>query len=105
MTMISPPTILALSLLTNPVQGPSEPALPEVLKSWSLQTLTIPQDLPANFEFAVVLGEQTVFVSLHKVTQRSDDFKVLVDEGTGDLVEVAAPAIRTYRGSIAGDPA
>ncbi|MBM4113841.1 MAG: hypothetical protein FJ253_10830, partial [Phycisphaerae bacterium] len=43
--------------------------------------------------------------SMHKVTQRSDDFKVLVDEGTGDLVEVAAPAIRTYRGSIAGDPA
>jgi hypothetical protein len=49
------------------------------------------------------LGAQVVTLELHKHSVRSDRFKVLVDDGRS-LQEVEAPAIRTYRGSLAGRP-
>ncbi|MBM4052313.1 MAG: hypothetical protein FJ270_06190 [Planctomycetes bacterium] len=63
----------------------------------------LPHDLPATFTVEAPLGVQVVTLELTKHSVRSDRFKVLVDDGR-TLREVDAPAIRTYRGSIAGRP-
>ncbi|MFM1883311.1 MAG: hypothetical protein RJA05_1720 [Planctomycetota bacterium] len=63
----------------------------------------LPRDLPATFTVEAPLGAQVVTLELHKRSVRSDRFKVLVDDGRS-LQEVEAPAIRTYRGSLAGRP-
>jgi hypothetical protein len=63
----------------------------------------LPRDLPATFTVEAPLGAQVVTLELHKHSVRSDRFKVLVDDGRS-LQEVEAPAIRTYRGSLAGRP-
>jgi hypothetical protein len=60
----------------------------------------LPRDLPATFTVEAPLGAQVVTLELHKHSVRSDRFKVLVDDGRS-LKQVEAPAIRTYRGSLA----
>ncbi|MDI9410466.1 MAG: M12 family metallo-peptidase, partial [Bacteroidia bacterium] len=63
----------------------------------------LPRDLPATFSVEAPLGANMVTLDLTKHSVRGDRFKVLVDDGRS-LREVDAPAIRTYRGSIAGRP-
>jgi hypothetical protein len=63
----------------------------------------LPRDLPATFTIEAPLGAQLVTLDLEKHTVRGDRFRVLLDDGRS-LREVEAPAIRTYRGSIAGRP-
>ena len=83
-------------------------AAPEItiqeLTHFQLFTPTLAADLPAHFEFSLPMRGVVATVALDKISIRSDHFKVLVDSGTGALKEVAAPAIRTYRGSLVGRP-
>ncbi|MSR69118.1 MAG: hypothetical protein EXS17_02055, partial [Phycisphaerales bacterium] len=74
------------------------------LSRFQLCTLALPTDLPAHAEFLIPVQDGFATVAIDKVSIRSDHFKVLVDSGGGVLTEVAAPAIRTYRGSLAGRP-
>jgi hypothetical protein len=63
----------------------------------------LPHDLPAAFSMEVPLGAEVVALELTKHSVRSDRFQVMVDAGRGPK-PVSAPAIRTYRGTIAGRP-
>ncbi|MBM4111657.1 MAG: hypothetical protein FJ254_09960, partial [Phycisphaerae bacterium] len=63
----------------------------------------LPNDLPATFAIDAPLGASMVTLELTKHSVRSDRFKVLVDDGHS-LREVEPPAIRTYRGTVAGRP-
>ena len=63
----------------------------------------LPEGLPATFSFDVPLGAQLATLDLTKHSVRGDRFRVLVDDGRS-LREVDAPAIRTYRGTLAGRP-
>ncbi len=74
------------------------------LAQFQLFAPALPTDLPAHFEFLLPIHQQGATVVLDKSSIRGDHFRVLVDSGTGVLAEVAAPAIRTYRGALAGRP-
>ncbi len=74
------------------------------LSSFHLSIPALPEGLPAHVEFALPVGPTAEVVLLDKVSIRSDNFRVLVDSGDGALNEVAAPPVRTYRGSLAGRP-
>lgn len=74
------------------------------LSRFELFTPVLPTDLPAHVEFSLPMNGVAVTVTLDKSTIRSDRFRVLVDSGDGLLNEVTAPAIRTYRGTLAGRP-
>ncbi len=67
-------------------------------------TPTLPMSLPAHIEFVASIGGQHAQVILDKHSIRGDHFEVLVDSGTGALQSVEAPAIRTYRGTLADRP-
>jgi hypothetical protein len=51
----------------------------------------------------VCIGGERVDVELAQGSLRHADFKVLVDVGHGELVEVEAPPVRTYRGIVKGE--
>ncbi len=74
------------------------------LSRFQLCAPTLPTALPAHFEFSMPVQSGSATVAVDKISIRSDGFKVLVDSGNGVLNEVAAPAIRTYRGSLVGRP-
>ena len=63
----------------------------------------LPAALPATFSFDAPLGARVETLELAKHSVRGDHFKLLVDDGRG-LRTVEPPAIRTYRGTIAGRP-
>jgi len=65
--------------------------------------LTLPHGLPAQFQATVCLGGESVELELALGSLRHPDFKVLVDIGRGELVEVEAPPVRTYRGIVKGE--
>lgn len=64
----------------------------------------LPSGVPATFSVAVPFKGRTVTLSVAKWSNRGDGFQVLVDRGNGSLERVADPEIRTYSGSIDGDP-
>lgn len=74
------------------------------LSHFQLFTPTLPGDLPAHIELSVPINGVATTVVLDKSSIRGDHFKVLVDTGNGVLTEVAPPAIRTYKGTLAGRP-
>ena len=74
------------------------------LSRFVLCTPALPTDLAAHVEFSVSVHGAAATIVLDKVSIRGDRFKLLVDSGDGVLNEVAPPAIRTYRGSLAGRP-
>lgn len=74
------------------------------LSHFQLFTPTLPNDLPAHTEFSLPINGVATTVVLDKASIRGDHFKVLVDTGNGVLTEVAPPAIRTYKGTLAGRP-
>ncbi len=65
-------------------------------------------DLPAepldSFGFWIRLGDADHHVNLERHSLRSPEFRLLTTEEDGSLVEVEAPPVRTYRGSIDGLP-
>lgn len=74
------------------------------LSHFDLFTPQLPIDLPAHFEVAIRVGAELEVAVLDKHSVRGDGFKVLVDNGNGSLIEVAAPEIRTYKGTLVGRP-
>ncbi len=74
------------------------------LSQFQLFTPALPTDLPAHIEFSVPINGGASTIILDKTSIRGDRFKVLVDTGNGVLTEVASPAIRTYKGTLAGRP-
>lgn len=63
----------------------------------------LPDEPTPAFTISLPLGAEVVTAELSKYSVRSDRFRVLVDDGR-TLTEVAAPTVRTYRGSIADRP-
>jgi hypothetical protein len=93
------------------------PVAPQVVRSGAIHDLTaagiarfetfvpaLPAGLPASFDVVVPLGAREVTLSMAKTSHRGDSFRVLVDRGAGILEEVTAPDVRTYTGTIAGEP-
>ena len=64
----------------------------------------LPADLPTSFEVPVPLNGRTVSVLLSKTSNRGDRFRVMVDRGNGVLERAPDPEIRTYSGTIEGQP-
>lgn len=54
---------------------------------------------------AVSLNDQPTTLELHPVSLRAPGFKLLVQEAGGQLVELAAPPPRTFKGIVVGQPA
>ncbi|MDP6849846.1 MAG: M12 family metallo-peptidase [Planctomycetota bacterium] len=73
--------------------------------SWSVQSLELPATAGEDFQVSVVLDDvfDTELV-LHPYSVRADNFAVWEQGPDGSLRAVAAPAISTYRGFIAGIP-
>lgn len=103
MTMITPSSLLALTLFSGTQQIAAEPAIPAIFTGWSLQSLSIPEGLPEEFSFAVVLDGRAETIRLYRHSLRSPDFIVLVDQGNGVYVEYDPPEARTYRGVVLSD--
>lgn len=104
-------SIIGFSALQAGAEGSKKHAkagIPELtiaeLSRFELFSPALPHDLPGHLEFAIPINNVSLTVQLDKTSIRSDRFRVLVDAGNGVLTELAAPSIRTYRGSIAGRP-
>ncbi len=103
--------IVALVALHAGAEGPKKAVRLESaeltireLSRFQLWTPTLPIDLQAHIEFSIPVQGGFATAALDKISIRGDRFKVLVDSGDGVLNEVDPPAIRTYRGSLAGRP-
>jgi hypothetical protein len=79
--------------------------LDEQFFSWSVQSLELPATSGEDFQVSVVLDDvfDTELV-LHPYSVRADNFTVWEQGADGTLRAVAAPAISTYRGFVAGIP-
>ncbi|MBC7773475.1 MAG: hypothetical protein H7210_13340 [Pyrinomonadaceae bacterium] len=74
------------------------------VKSYTLQAMDVPQGVTGPLSIRVRLGKQMVDVALAPYSMRSDDFSVLVDDGSGRLTRVDAPPLSTMRGDVLQDP-
>ena len=74
------------------------------LATYELQTLQVPKlAAPAPTSVKVSLGGQEQTLELKPYSLRSEDFRVLIQrDASGELEEVQAPPIVTYRGVVAG---
>jgi hypothetical protein len=70
----------------------------------SIQELTLPAEEGVEFLMDVELGGVRHTLKLYPYSIRSWDFKLLVQDETGALIETPAPAPRTYAGSVLGVP-
>ncbi len=71
----------------------------------TLQRLTVPAGRPAAFATRAELGQQARTIRFEKHSLRSNDFRVLIQaDASGQLTEVDAPPVSTYRGSVDGLP-
>ena len=66
---------------------------------YELQTLDLPAWVPDTFSVAVPFDGEVHELTFDRVSLRSDDFRLLVDHGDGQLVETPAELERTYRGT------
>jgi len=75
----------------------------QTLTQYSTQALQLPRDHQRRaFEALVTLGDEARILELQPYSIRSADFKLLVQNAAGELVEVEAPEPMTYRGSVRG---
>ncbi|MFM9996425.1 MAG: M12 family metallo-peptidase [Phycisphaerales bacterium] len=72
------------------------------LSTFVVQSLPIPAAAGAAFGVPVRLGDADVHVAFEPHSVRAPGFKVVVQDATGALNEIAAPAETTYRGSVVG---
>ncbi len=72
--------------------------------SHMLEVLAIPADASETVFVPVVLDGGIYTLELIPQTVRTDNFKVLIDNGDGELVEVEAPASATFRGRVVEMP-
>lgn len=103
--MSSITTLFLLPVIAFPPDvAPPLPQITPLITQWTLASIAIPDDLPEGFSFTVELDGVARTVELHRFTMRSGDFQLLIDDGSGQLVEIEAPPSRTYRGSVVGAP-
>ncbi len=75
------------------------------VERYAVDSLVLPAELPVGgFDVFAEIGGRDLVLSLEPVSLRSDDFRVLLDDGTGELREVDAPAPRTFEGYVEGVP-
>lgn len=74
------------------------------LDAHALEVLSVPGNTRETMYIPVVLDGGMYTLELRPSTVRSHDFQVLVDDGTGTLVEIPAPTPTTYRGRIVEIP-
>ncbi len=74
------------------------------LDSHMLEVLTIPSDASRAVLVPVILDGGVYTLELTPRSVRSDDFKLLVEQEDGSLVEIEAPASNTFRGRIVEMP-
>lgn len=70
----------------------------------TLETLTVPGNTRQTMYIPVVLDGGVYTLELTPSTVRSPDFRVLVDDGSGGLIEAPAPVEQTYRGRVVEIP-
>ncbi len=74
------------------------------LKTHQASQLRLPLNNPASLLVNIPTQEGDLPLEMKLFSMRADNFKVLVDEGDGQLHETAAPPVRTYRGRVANVP-
>lgn len=62
------------------------------------------QNLPESFNFTVEHAGKTHELCLHKRSVRAADFRIVVQNGSGEDIEVPCGPVRTYSGFLADDP-
>lgn len=70
----------------------------------TLETLTVPGNTRQTMYVPVVLGGGVYTLELTPSSVRSPDFRLLVDDGSGNLVQTPAPVEQTYRGRVVEIP-
>lgn len=75
------------------------------LGGWLLAASIQPASaLPNDVQLAVTAGGSTQTLNLHKRTTRTSDFVFRTWDSTNGYQTLAAPEVRTYRGTVAGNP-
>ena len=102
-------SLCALSGAPAAVAAPADPTLTpqaamERLLAPDTFGMVLPNGLPERFQAAVTLAGDAIILDVERRSLRHPDFRVLVDVGNGTLEEAPQPPVRTYRGSIVGDP-
>lgn len=87
----------------HPVQAPAELARALELRDAQVQDLALPMASDQSFNVRVQLGEQARTLALDPHDIRSPDFKLLVDDGNGNLTRVPTPPSVTFRGRVVGE--
>ena len=72
------------------------------LRAHTVQSLRVGATGVDFFSVVVTLDDRPQILTLHKHSLRKDNFRVMVQGGDGELVEVPAPRVQTYRGLIEG---
>ena len=86
---------------------PLRQAAPEIrldLEAYTIEPISLPQDNPVEASVIVPTGEGPLTLALVRRSLRTADFQVYEDRGDGDLHPIDAPPVKTYQGSVAGDP-
>jgi len=74
------------------------------LDAHTIELLTVPGNIRQTMLIPVVIDGGMYTLELVPSTVRADDFKLLIDDGSGNLVEVEAPTPTTYRGRVVEMP-
>jgi len=74
---------------------------PKVLATFNLD---LPDTLPENFSITVPLNEETVNLRLRKHSVRGEHTQYIVPDGSGGLLSLPLPEVRSYLGEIEGKP-
>lgn len=99
---------VANTSINEPVEGSKHNGLAKMsmVNAYELITLDLEQiDAPAHFEFEVLLGDNPVIIELSQFSVRTDDYKAYIEMGNGVSLEVDPGPVRTYRGTVVGQPA
>jgi hypothetical protein len=74
------------------------------LRDRDLVSIRTPIGNPVTTVVAVPTPDGPLDLELTRYSNRAADFRVLEDRGDGQLHEIEAPPVKTYRGHVAGDP-
>lgn len=101
------PAALFALLLCSPIASATTPdetsaAAALGLSACSLQALSLPDGLPANFAVEVEFDGAPCALVLHRRTLRASDFRAIVQLPNGRYADVAPPEPRTYSGELHG---
>ncbi|MCW5754769.1 MAG: hypothetical protein KIT24_08710 [Phycisphaeraceae bacterium] len=100
--------LAGLALLTAmPAASQQDPLLDQQIRTsldvvrYDLVDFDLPGSPAEPFTVPVTLGDRAVTLTMAPWSLRSSNFRVLVDDGSGELREFPAPAPRTVRGQAA----